>query len=113
MKANGKRCPQCRSRKAERHPIYGIINCKICRDNNIDLSPLPKPPEMTSQTVKEERDKYARSIVQPYRNGVLSKEYLDMYGTKGINPSDKDIKGAKNVWTGDVISPNMELDKTK
>lgn len=54
--------------------------------------------EWTTDEVKEQRKEYFNSTLQPYREGVLSSEYLEAHGTKAINPTAKDIKKAKPVW---------------
>ena len=59
---------------------------------------LGKLPEFTTQEIKNNRVKYFNSIVQPYRNGELSKEYVDAHGTKGINATEKEIRNARDVW---------------
>jgi len=66
----------------------------------------PSHPEFVPQRIKDDRNKYAKSIMQPYRQGVASQEYIDTYGTKRINP--KDVKKAKKVWTTDVLKNGWE-----
>ena len=60
----------------------------------------PRLHEHTTQQIKDDRAKYFNSTVQPYREGELSKEYLDAHGTKGVKATKKEIKKAKNVWKG-------------
>jgi len=106
-------CPVCKLRKARHHPTYGVLPCNRCsmRQENHTLPVLPV--EMVGESIKTQRRDYAKSALQPRRGGVLSKEYLDIYGTKGIKATESEIKKAKYVWTGDVVSPNMDLKKTK
>jgi hypothetical protein len=59
-------------------------------------------PEWIPDRIREERVKYAKDIVQPWRNGQLSKEYIEHNGTKGIKVTPEQIKNAKYVWKGDV-----------
>jgi hypothetical protein len=68
------------------------------------FTPAPYP-EFMPQRIKDDRPKYAKSLMQPYRGGVASQEYIDTYGTKRINP--KDVKKAKNVW-GDILPMNWK-----
>ena len=65
----------------------------------------PTHPEFMPQRVKDDRNKWAKSIMQPYRGGTASQEYIDTYGTKRINP--KDVKRAKPVWK-DILPMNWE-----
>ena len=47
---------------------------------------------------KEDRKKYFNSLVQPFRNGEVSKEYIEAYGAKGINVTPEEAKKAKYTW---------------
>lgn len=56
--------------------------------------------EWVPDRIKDERLKYRKDIVQPFRDGQLSKEYVDTYGTRGLHGVTKDdVKKAKPVWT--------------
>lgn len=105
-------CPMCGINPAQKHPTFGILPCVTCQ-NKMNTNELPnRQVEFTSESIKTERKTHARSIIQPYRGETLSKEYLDMYGTKGISVTDKQIKKARNVWREDY-SANFNLKKTK
>ena len=55
--------------------------------------------EFTSSSIKGERKEYAASMLQPWVNGVLSKEYIEAYGTSKLEGvTKKDIKNAKYVY---------------
>ena len=54
--------------------------------------------EWVDETTKEQRKEYFNSTLQPYREGQLSKEYLEAHGTKGIKPTQSQIKNAKHTW---------------
>lgn len=105
-------CPVCRKEPATTHPLFRILPGKTCKQRRTK-QPLPAVQiEMVGNSIKEQRKEYAKSIVQPWRSGVLSKEYLDLYGTKNIKPTEKDMKNAKYVWK-DTFSPNFDLGKSK
>lgn len=55
-------------------------------------------PEFTTDSIKEDRKKYFKSTLQPYRDGQLSKEYVEAHGTKRINARPDEIRNAKEVW---------------
>lgn len=57
--------------------------------------------EMTTEEIKRARIEHKDNIVQPFREGVFSKEYYDRHGTSGVKVSDQDLKNMKNVWTED------------
>lgn len=65
-------------------------------------------PEWIPERIKEDRKKFAKSTLQPYRNGVASQEFIDTYGSKNINPSD--AKKAQNVWK-DTLPTNWQRSK--
>ena len=55
--------------------------------------------EFMPDRVRDDRREYFNSTIQPFRQGELSKEYIDLYGTDSVNVSKYEIKKAKNVWT--------------
>lgn len=68
--------------------------CDNCAD-------LPKSRvELIPDSMKQDRYKYKKDIVQPYRDGVPSQEYAEAYPAKAA----KMFKGQtpKRVWKGDV-----------
>lgn len=93
------KCLQCKKRNAQKHPTLGILLCLSCQKT-------PRPTslgvhEFIPDRILEDRKAHAKDILQPYRDGTLSKEYLKEYGTKGIQPTKDQLKGAKKVWTED------------
>lgn len=59
-------------------------------------------PELIPKRIKDERRRFFKDIVQPYRGGELSKEYCDAYPCKAKEMADKkEIKQAKDVWRGE------------
>lgn len=90
-------CLNCNKGKALFvHPI-GWTYCKKCNDKH-KLEKAKETIEMTTGDIKEERIIYSKDTVQPFREGVLSKEYLRVNGTKGINATKDDIRNAREVW---------------
>jgi hypothetical protein len=53
---------------------------------------------MTGEDIKTDRKVYKKDILQPFREGVLSKEYVEAYGAQGINVTPDEVKNAKSVW---------------
>jgi hypothetical protein len=66
---------------------------------------------MTTESIKQQRREYQKSILQPRREGVLSKEYLDTYGTKGIKATPEEVKKAEPVWEDSIDSENLQRTK--
>lgn len=96
-------CPVCHKNEAQAS-IYGIIPCKDCQTRRNNQQLPDRQIEFTPDYVKESRKEYAKSIIQPYRGGVLSKEYIDTFGTKGIRATEDEVKKAEYVWDD---QPNM------
>lgn len=94
-------CSSCAKREAIKHE-WGYLPCAYCtRRLRRELKPI-KNVEFTSASIKAERAEYAKSIIQPFRNGELSKEYVELYGTKGIKATPDEAANAKYVWNDEV-----------
>lgn len=95
-------CPHCHINEANHNEMLGVLPCDDCQDV---FKGLPRPGaqvEFTKQSIKEERKTYANDVWQPYRQGELSKEYLDTYGDSRVKVTEKEKRKAKNVWKADV-----------
>lgn len=62
------------------------------------------------QQMKDDRKKYAKSLLQPRRGGELSKEFIDAFGAKAANATPEEAKKAKPVWK-DVLG-GVDVQKT-
>lgn len=92
------RCPTCHN-PATKSKQYGYIACADCRSKETKIT---STHEFTSKSIIEGRRAYKDDIIQPYRAGQLSKEYLNKYGTEGLhNVSQEEIKNARPVWGED------------
>lgn len=91
-------CPKCQTRKASSHPTLGVLPCKPCLERLSGLKGPDKQVEFTTDSIRYQRKAYSKDIIQPYRSGELSKEYLDAHGSEGIKATPKQIKNARNVW---------------
>lgn len=90
-------CPHCQKNEAVIHPQYGVTWCDDCNRKKEVWHKIPWP-EFVPDSTKEDRKKYFKSALQPFRSGELSREYVETYGTKGIKVSQDQIRKAKNVW---------------
>lgn len=104
-------CPVCHKEPANTHATWGVIPGSDCQRRRAANKLPDHPIEFTSKSIKEGRKEYAKSALQPWRSGELSKEYLQAYGTKGINPTAKEIKRAKNVWTD--VNKGVDIGRSK
>ena len=91
-------CLACGIRKAQKVEPYGWMSCKNCIKRQRNTLKPAQTIEMVPESTKTDRKIYHDDILQPFREGVLSKEYLKKYGTKTIKVTPEDIKNAKEVW---------------
>lgn len=61
------------------------------------IRPIPMP-EFMPEYIKDDRQEYFNSIVQPFRGDDLSKEYIEAHGTEGIKVTEEEVRKAKEVW---------------
>src|SRR3990167_10595907 len=102
------KCPSCNRNEAVIDERLGITECLSCRKKDI----VPKiNTEFTTDSIKDQRREYKKDVLQPFHNGILSKEYLDEYGAKGLEVTEKDIKNAKYVYKG--IKGYYNISKSK
>lgn len=99
-------CLKCTTNNAIKHPSLGWLLCEICQPKSFSSDYLPY--EFVPDSVKQSRKEYAKDIIQSSRDGVLSKERLDAYGTKGLKVTKEQVKNAKYVWND--IKPYQEGD---
>jgi hypothetical protein len=59
-------------------------------------------PEFVPERIKEERRKYAKSLIQPFREGTPSKEFAEAYPEQAKKIFKKERP--KEVWKGDIPS---------
>jgi len=55
-------------------------------------------PEFTTDSIRDQRKEYRRDIIQPYRDGIISQEYLDEFGDTGIKVTEHEKKHSEYVW---------------
>lgn len=91
-----KSCPVCKNEPASISKTLGVLPGEKCQQKRKNER-LSTPVEFTSEQIKEDRKLYSKDIIQPFRSGTLSKEYISTYGTKGIDVSKEDIKNAINT----------------
>lgn len=92
------KCLNCNNEAAIKDPKYGYLPGKKCqRQFRATIKPQI-PTELAGDEIKEGRRMFKKDVIQPYRNGVLSKEYINAYGSKGLTVTHEDIKEAQYVW---------------
>ncbi len=93
-------CLNCNKHKAVKHPRLGYLPCLSCQQKQ--RSTPQKQDELPGESIKQQRREFAPDMLQPWREGQLSKEYLDKHGTENIKVTPEEVKNAKNVWKGDL-----------
>jgi len=81
--------------------MYGLMDCKECANNY--SRGTGRYPEFFNQNmgdrIREDREKHAIDIIQPWRGGQASKEFIKAYPHEAKKMfTEKERKAAKNVW---------------
>lgn len=82
--------------------------CQNCQDS--ESKPVGHP-EFTTDSIRDQRREFRKDTIQPFRSGVVSKEYIEEYGTSGLNIDKKHIDNAEYVWKD--LSNWHDRDKSK
>ncbi len=97
------KCPVCRKRLVPIHIRLGILPCTNCLKRQEHLNHPQELPEFTSQSIKQQRKEFANDIIQPFRKGELSREYVELYGTDRLTGLTKrEIKRSRYVWNDEI-----------
>ena len=68
--------------------------------------------EWIPERIKNERKEYAKSMLQPFREGVASKEFIEAYPERAKTTfTPQDMVKAKYVWQNDVITKHWRNSK--
>jgi hypothetical protein len=70
-------CPKCMKFEAVVTLGNGICDCVEC--NKKSTADLGGWPEFVPGRIKEDRNKFFKMTLQPYRDGIPSKEYAEAY----------------------------------
>jgi len=92
------KCLNCGKRPAVKDKTLGYLHCTVCQKQEENFDKPKLGVEFTTESIKDQRREYKRDILQPFRDGVLSQEYLDEYGTQGIEVNKDQIKNAKYTY---------------
>ena len=109
------KCPRCGKNKASEDAEYGVLPCNNCQNED---STIPKPTQgvtydFASPSTKNQRKEYGGEMYKPYVNGVLSREYVESWGTdKLYGVTKKDIKKSKYVY-GNMTRAHKTLENAK
>jgi hypothetical protein len=96
-----KKCLICLKRPAVKVEPYGYLPCLVCQKQKIKKA---TNIEVTTEEIREGRRVFKKDITQPYRDGQLSKEYVEEYPNrikemiKEGNITQEEVKNAKPVW---------------
>lgn len=91
------KCLSCNTNEAKKTQ-FGYSPCKECQHRMRLKIHKTEPLEFIPDSMKEERKRFRKDILQPFRAGQLSKEYVDTWGTKHLKVSKEEVKNAKPVW---------------
>lgn len=89
------KCLNCNKNEAQKHPVMGYMPCESCVAKQKKYTVRPSIEHVPEET-REQRKQYADDIVQPYRAGTVSLEYVKKYGSERF--TKEELKDARNVW---------------
>lgn len=89
------KCSKCQKNQAIEDPEYGVLPCMPCQDKELGFKKPKHYPEFTTLSIKEGRREYMADALQPFRDGVLSKEYVETYGKSGLSVPKEAYKNAR------------------
>jgi len=98
------KCLICNRRNAVKVDPFGYLPCLPCRRKMQKIVKPRTTTEVTTESIKEDRKKYATDLTQPFRGGQLSKEYVEAHPdrvkemVKEGHVTQKEIVSAKNIW---------------
>lgn len=92
------KCLNCQNEEATFKDGIGWTQGINCLNRQAGFPKPSVPAEFTTEEIKTSRIVHEEDIVQPFRDGVVSKEYLDIHGTKGIAVSETELAQADYVW---------------
>ncbi len=93
------KCLRCKTNRAIKDKQYGYLPCLFCQETEQSQSKPRLGFEFTSDVIKDQRREYMADSLQPWPgNGVLSREYLEIYGTTGIEATQEQIDNAKYAY---------------
>lgn len=55
--------------------------------------------EYIPDRIRDDRKEYFNSTIQPFRDGRLSKEYVELHGTEGVHATQEEADNAKYLWS--------------
>ena len=93
------KCLRCGKNYAIKNEHYGWLPCKSCQLEEENIRPK-QSVEFTTDFIKDSRREYAKDILQPWRDGVLSKEFVEEYGTTGVVATESQVKNARYTNKG-------------
>jgi len=99
------KCLICQKRNAVKIEPYGWLPCDKCRTKQRKIAKPNQTIEVTTNKIKDDRKKYGDDILQPFRDGEISKEYIKKYPDKVKtmikegNITTQEVKTAKNIWS--------------
>ena len=91
-------CPRCGKRKAIIHNIYGVLPCKVCKENTGSFTPALKSGWATRNTkrVWDQQSKYETDFIQPHvydkfkKKLVINPAFVKQYPDKVRHTFTKD-----------------------
>ncbi len=97
-------CLICRKRLAVNIPPFGWLPCDVCRKRHQEIAKPKRTGEVTTDQIKEDRKIYRKDLIQPFKDGHLSREFAEAYPekvqqmVKEGNITTEEVQSARDVW---------------
>ncbi len=101
------KCLVCLKGNARRVEPYGWLPCESCTKRQREISKPKTTVEVTTDQIREDRKVFKKDLYQPFRQGELSKEYVEAYPdrvkemVKEKHITEEEVGEAKDVWDFD------------
>lgn len=89
-------CLSCEKGKAINKPPFGWLPCQNCQNRQKKYKVKPAI-EMTTNAIKEDRQRYKQDILQRYQGDTPNLDYIKKYGPSGFTLEE--VKRARHVYT--------------
>lgn len=97
------KCASCNKNDAPIHPQYGPLWCNECNVSK-EKTKYANYHEFVPDRIKEDRKANFNSLLQPYRGGEITKEFIEAHPKQAKkmiaegHVTERQVKNAKYGW---------------
>jgi len=69
--------------EAEIHPVYGVIPCSTCRDEDSEFGTQSRYLSVAQlHRIQKQRDEHGKDLIQPFSKGKINQEFAEAFPEK-------------------------------